>query len=249
MTFEVDKPWKRQLVLVVNEVDQEALTHDSEGKALLRNQNLVVLPLDERDFFNKFSLKGSTVLSSGSLLIQHPFDTNAYVDCSEARAIIGLERLTSAVELYQALGAKSVEIIQIRVLDKKTNTTAKGEFGSLSVSGELKAKYSEVQNLMNRIQLSYSFRGGNPDLSLAKRLLLEKRLDMEPVLQSLVSMCENSGNAPRSLQNELCLTEALEKTFEIAGKLNLPSGVVGANTRSVIQEKIAYYLQVRVNFE
>jgi hypothetical protein len=244
-----NKPWLRKLLLVVSDVDREALKMAPDGRALLRNTDILVVEENDREFFQHFRLKGNAMPASGSLFLQDPSDSNSYVEYSEARTIISLERLTSAVELYQELGAKKVEILQVKVIDKDTKRTAQCDVKTGTISGDLKAKYGEVENLSNLVRLSYEFAGNEPNIGKAREILIGAGLDANPTLSGLVRMRENVANTLGSLENELCVTETLEKTIELVARINFPATVINAKAMSAVTERTAYFLKISVSFQ
>ena len=115
-----DEPSRRKVVMILKPEDIEALRFDEDGPALLLNQDVHIL---SSQFSNPDPdvqrLIDQGLVKPGAVLVQNPFDKNLYQDKPEA-----VEQFALAKHLYFStfcglLGAREVEIKQVRKKKKR----------------------------------------------------------------------------------------------------------------------------------
>lgn len=244
--------WKRRLLIITTDLQVEALEHSEEGLELLKNHEVKVLPISEIDIFNtKFTLLGGIRPQPGMLLLMSPYDDKTYVEVSDAKSFIALEKASLTLRFCQLLGAKSVTVRNIKIVDienqKELNIDAQKDF----ISGSLSGKKSDIENIKNQLKVKSTFSGGKPNLEKAEKLLKSSGLISEPFLKHLLEMVIDSkevDNKLNKITQEISLTQSLQKTFEFISKINLPTAVVGAEFKSITKEKIEIFLSLEINF-
>lgn len=244
--------WKRRLVLVATDVQVDGLEHDKDGLELLKNQEVTILPIKQADIFDtQFALLGGIRPQPGMLLLMSPYDDNTYVEVSDARSLIAIEKASLTLRFCSLLGAKSVAVKNIKIVDTENHKELTIDAQYNTISGSLTGKKSEIENIKNQIKVNASFSGGKPNFEKAEQLLRSSRLISDPLLKHLLEMVRDSQeteNKINEITQEVSLTQSLQKTFELVAKINFPSGFVGGNFKSVVKEKIEIYLSLVIKF-
>ncbi|MDO9552940.1 hypothetical protein [Rhodonellum sp.] len=244
--------WRRRLVLIATDVHIDGLEHDSEGLNLLKNQEVTIYPIkNSEEFEEKFTLLGGIMPQPGMLLLMSPYDDNTYVELSDARSLIAIEKASLTLRFCSLLGAKSVSVKNIKIVDKEKHQELNLDAEYNIISGSLKAQQAEIENLKNQINVNATFYGGNPDFDKAMRLLKSSRLHSDPFLKNLFEMVKESketGNQIFELSQEVSLTHSLQKTFNLVASIKFPGGIVNSNYNSVTKEKIDIFLGLIIKF-
>ncbi len=244
--------WKRRLVLVATDVQADGLEHDKVGLELLRNQEVTILPIKQADIFDtQFTLLGSIRPQPGMLLLMSPYDDNTYVEASNARSLIAIEKASLTLRFCSLLGAKSVKVKNIKICDTENLKELTIDAQNNTISGSLNGKKSEIENIKNQIQVNAIFAGGIPNFEKAEKLLRSSRLISDSLFKNLFEMVRDSqetNNKIIEITQEVSLTQSLQKTFEIIAKINFPAGFVSGNFNSIVKEKIEIYLSLVINF-
>lgn len=244
--------WKRRLVLVASDVQVDGLEHDKEGLELLKNQEVTIMPIKNAEIFDsQFNILGGIRPQPGMLLLMSPYDDNTYVEVSDARSLIAIEKASLTLRFCSLLGVKSVAVKNIKIVDTENHKELTFDAQNNTVKGSLTAKKSEIDNIKNKIKVSASFTGGKPNFEKAEQLLKTSRLLSDQLLKHLLEMVKDSQdteNKINEITQEVSLTQSLQKTFELVAKINFPSGFVGGNFKSVVKEKIEIFLSLVIKF-
>lgn len=244
--------WKRRIVLVATDVQVSGLEHDKEGLELLKKEQVTILPVkQEKEFEEKFTLLGEMRLDPGQLLIMSPYDENSYVDISNARSLIAVEKAALTIRFCSLLGAKSISFLNVKIVDKEKHKELTIDASSNKISGELIAKMEEIENIKNQIEIIAKSTGGKPNFEKAEKLLKRTRLISDPLLKHLLEMVRDSvdtDNKLNEITQKICLTQALQKSFDLVASINFPSGFVTGSFSSTVKEKIEIYLSLGIKF-
>lgn len=245
--------WERRLILVSTDRQKDGLNHDDKGLELLKNEQLMVLPMSQANLFdNHLTLMGENGLQPGTMLAMSPFDDNVYVDIENARELIAIEKASLTMRLCGLLGAKSVETKNMKIVDTESRKEACIGGGKSGVAtGKLTAAYSDLENFKNKIENNSIFSGGNPNVEKAEQFLRASRLINDPLLKQMVNIVrdgEETGNKIKELNQEVSLTQSLQKTFELAANINFPGGLVSGGYKSKVEEKTEYFISIVIKF-
>lgn len=244
--------WKRRLVLVATDVQVDGLEHDKEGLELLKNQEVTILPIKEAEVFNnKFKILGGLRPQPRMLLLMSPYDDNTYVEVSDARSLIAIEKASLTLRFCSLLGAKSVAVKNIKIVDTEKQKELSIDAQYNTVSGSLKGKITDIENIKNQIKVNASFSGGKPNFEKAEQLLKTSRLVTDPLMKHLFEMVRDSetiDNKINEITQEVSLTQSLQNTFDLVARINFPSGFVGGKFKTTVKEKIEIFLSLIIKF-
>lgn len=244
--------FERKVILFADSNTLYQLQNDNASKKILVNPELRVVNMDNSvDFLSNFRILGGILPSNNMMLVLSPFDDNTYIEISEAKNLITLDKLGNTMQLCQYLGASVIEILSIRIQDKKTDKSISFEGTSGTISGELNSKKTDISSLKNKIMLKTRFKGGEPDYETAKLFLKEKRLLGDVFLSKLLEMRNNNivkNNQLQSITQEVCMTENLQNTFDLVSKINFPAGYFNTDYKSITEEKTEISLTIRIEF-
>jgi len=249
----IENPWRRRLIIIMDEVKIESLEFDKVGRNLLNNNEISVIPISNwQNYSESLKILGNVRPNPGMLLVLSPYNDFIYSEISESRNLFAIEKMSSTIALCQLLGVKSVVSTNIKILDRDSTKEISFDLQSNSYgSGDLKAKKQDLLYIKNRLQLKANFAGSSPHLDEATVLLKASKLDTDIVLSKLVEMKRNESkglNKIRNLTQEISLTESLQNTFDFAANLNFPIGCISSNYKSVVKEKIEISITLEINF-
>jgi hypothetical protein len=185
------------------------------------------------------------------MVLVSPHNPNVYLDVNTCRIDFTLEKYKHLIELCQILGAKSVKIVEIKIQERNSIKNIILGFKSPTYSGSLKGKEEELASIKDKLRMDTNFPGGMPDYQRAKKYLKSRNLLGDIFLESLLEMKspENHANNPLNfLSKEICMTENLQKSFELIGKLKFPIGQFSANFSSISKEKTDIYIKTEITF-
>lgn len=244
--------FERKVILFADGNTVYRLQNDATNRIFLNNPELKVVVLsDSNDFVESFRILGGVLPSNNMMLVLSPFDDSTYIEISEAKNLIALDKLGNTIQLCQHLGASIIEILSIRIQDKKTNESIIFDGASGTISGELEARKTDINSLKNKITLKTKFEGGKPDYDNAKLFLTNKRLLGDIFLSRLLEMRNHNiikNNPLESITQEVCMIESLQSTFDLVGRVNFPTGYFSADYKSITEEKTEISLTIKIVF-
>lgn len=223
MNLSDKKPTERRIVITVTDDDYYVLQTEKEGIALLNQSNVAIVPVDTASDLDKFSIltERGTRFREGLILVLSPFNDFSYVELTEAKNLIAIEKMHLTIRLCQLLGATEVEIKRIEIIDEEKGEGISLEVEAASVSGQLESKLSDLRQLGRSMQVSAKFAGGFADKELSTKFLRENHLDSDQALRHIVGM-RTIPNSLTEIVQDISLTESLQSSFEILASLNLP---------------------------
>lgn len=249
----IDKEvWNRRIVVVASDVEVDGLEHDSEGIDLLNNDQVMILPINEASSFNsRYELLGGLRIEPGMILVMSPIDDNAYVEISEARTHLAIDKALKIVRFFTLLGATSIKITEIKLVDLTSNKELNISGGAKGTTGSLKVSNEMVDRLKNEIRINSTSLGGKPLFDKAEKLLKENKLSSDPLLSNTFEMVKDYGDAKRikTLNQHISLTQSMQNTFNLVSKINFPVGMVDVGYKSTTKSKLEIYMGIEVSFQ
>ena len=246
-----DEPSRRKIIMVLKPEEIEALRFDEDGPDLLLNGEVHILSseISEPDP-DVQRLIDQGLVKSGAVLVQNPFDKNLYQDKPEAVEQFALDKYLRFSELCGLLGAREVEIKQIREKKGKRETTLSVEGGIPTVGVEGSRVSKELELFCSQLTLKDEFEGGEPDTEAATELLQRAGLSGDVIMRGLLSMFRGQNNKIKSRTLALNLTTEVHRNLKVLAGLNVPKFLasMGADYDSKVQEQTEYTLNITVNF-
>lgn len=247
--------WKRRLIVITDDADFRNLEHTDDGITLLNSKSTTVISIKEAEnyFASQFNILGYPRPETGMFLVISPFNDNSYINIEDAQNIIAIEKANLAIHLCFLLGAKSIVVKNIRLVDyeKKTNYELDVESNVHNAKLDVNVKNSKLLELKNKLNTKAVFSGGKPQVVEALRFLEDNRLNSDPLLNRVVMMVKDSESVENKIETiieNISLTESLNRTFELVSNLKLPVGLVSANYQSIIKEKTELFIRVEIKF-
>ena len=248
-----DDPHQRKAILVLNAHDVEKCAYEPAAAQALLDEEAFVLQLPFRvDDTSPLALRNisdSRLARSGALLVQSPYDLDAYEEVTQAPQQFALAKHMYFSSLCMLLGAKEVSVEQI---DLRTNTgksTLNVKADGNKVAAELDVDRQNLEKLRAHMSLKDEFSGGPANLVSAERLLRQTGLWSDPNLRTLFEMRRGGTNQLKSRQVVLSLSSEAKSNLHVAGRLKVPSFIkLSADYKTAIHEQRDYSLTVLVRF-
>lgn len=248
-----NNPAQRKVVVVLEEPDFDQFSYDPEGAKLLTasETHLVTFPV-ETDVGSPSALRNivrADLARPGKMLIQSPFDPDVYEDAEEAPTRFALAKHMAFARLCHLLGAKEVKVEQIELQSSRGTTTVEVKGGKPTVTGEVRVDREVFDKFQRSMQLDDTYAGSDPDVAAAESYLLEKNLDRDPEMQSLVDLRRPGKNMLKSRTFRINLSSEGSTSLNVAAKLKVPAYVtLSANYKSTLETRAEFTLTVTVSF-
>lgn len=243
-------PSKRRVVVVLDrhEVEKCSLKGDTQ---ILNDAKVCVLVSDEEDTGGHRALTNivnAGLDTSGTVLVQSPFDHNRYVEAHEAASVFALQKKVLFSLFCQYLGARRLAVTEVEI--EENGKTTKFDAGlnagltaaNASVSREYDAKH------VSELMLVDTFDGTSVDIAAAERLLSERNLLNDSNMEALLHARSHGGNAMRSRKLMINLSSEAGNSLKIAAGLKAPTIGLDANFSSSVEANRTYRLTVEVTF-
>ncbi len=242
-----DNPSCRKIVLVL---DQDDINDLDERAEILTNEEIHILssrPAQPNPAVQILIDQG--LVTSGSVLVQNPFDKNLYYRKSEASEKIAVAKFLHFTTLCSHLGAREVKVekIELNKEDRVKNDSVKSSAPALSSALGRKKEISS--SLADRLLVTQEFDGGEPNIQAATELLQRTGLSNEPVFEDMLNKAL-INNKSKSSRIKLTLTTEGHQNSNILTKLKLTKPPIGleANLDRKKHEVEEYTLDIAVKF-
>ncbi len=242
-----DEPSRRKIVMVLKPEDIEALRFDEDGPALLLNEEVHILssqPSNPDSDVQRLIDQG--LVNPGAILVQNPFDKNLYQDKPEAVEQFALDKHLHFSTLCGLLGAREVEIKQIRKKkgERETSVSVEGGIPVMGVEGSGESK--ELESFHSQLTLKDEFEGSEPDMEAATELLQRTGLSGDANMRGLLDIYIRI----KSRTLELNLTTEVHRNLKVLANLKVPSYLASleADYDRKVHEQTEYILTITVNF-
>lgn len=226
----------RRVMLVLDENTINECLYDLEPEAkgfLFDPQSHVLqypLTVDEPDSQALQNIIDADLLRPGAVLLQSPYDRNAYVDLSQATDQFAIEKLRHFSRLCQYLGARDVTVEQVEV-SKDSSSEVYEMHGKAPVAKlDVKVENKVGNSLARKFSINASFRGGKPNTEAAEKYLRGKQLWGDVVMRSLVEQCADEDNQILEQKVVISLSSESKRSLGVVAKLNLPAKGLGLTT-------------------
>lgn len=248
-----ENPGSRKAILILQQHDLEKCAYEPGAAQSLFDEEAYVLeyplrPLGEVSTALE-NIVDANLARPGTVLVQSPFDSNAYEEASLAPQRFALAKHMYFSTLCMHLGAKevTVEQIDLRTSSGKTSVDVKGE--RLGGSAQVTLDAENLETFRAQMNLHDVFTGGPADVVAADRLLRRTGLLNDPNMRTLVEMRRDGANQLKSRRLVLNLSSEAKSNLNVVGRLNVPSFVkLSVEYDRVVREQHEYTLTVFVKF-
>jgi hypothetical protein len=215
---------ERVVIYVVDTIDLERMRYDEDLDT--RDTYVAVVDAIAADPGDqlKSKLERRGLLIRGNTLLQNPYRPDEYATVSDAPGKYALDKFVIFSNLCQLLGARSVRLQSLEETKSGRNWTldASAEH-PLAGGGGARAASSAEEKIISQKGLHDTFEGGEPDIEAARDLLVQLRLDDDPILRSLVDTRAAAGNRHIQRQVTVDLSEETNNALSLAAKVITPS--------------------------
>jgi hypothetical protein len=242
------------LVLDENTINECLYDLEPEARAFLFDpqSHIIQYPLaaDEPDSQALRNIIDADLLRPGALLLQSPYDRNAYVDLSQATDQFAVEKLRHFSRLCQYLGAKDVTVEQVEVSKNSSSEVYELNGKAPVVNIDAKVENKVRSSLARKFSINTYFRGGKPNTEAAEKYLRGKQLWSDIVMRSLVEQCADEDNQILEQKVTISLSNESKRTLGVVAKLNLPAKGLGlaASYLANVESSEEYLLTLTVKF-
>lgn len=246
-------PSSRKAILVLQQHDLEKCAYVPGAAQSLLDEEAYVLQFPVRPQ-GEVSTALQNIVDAGlarpgTVLVQSPFDSDAYEEASLAPQRFALAKHMYFSTLCMHLGAKevSVEQIDLRTRAGKTSVDVKGE--RLGASAQVSVEAEEIERFRAQMNLRDEFIGGPPDIAAADRLLRRTGLLADPNMRTLLEMRRDGLNQLLTRKLALSLSSEAKSNLNVVGRLKIPAFVrLSFEYDRVVREQHDYTLTVTVRF-
>ena len=247
----------RRAVVILKKNDIRSCRDDLsyEEKQFLYDDEAFVLeyppPQDTQDLPRALTnIIDSDLARPGLVLVQSPYDRDAYVELDKAAEAFAIEKMRHFSRLCQLLGAKFVEAEQVEI--KRGNECAvynvKANAGPLKAEG--KVTMDEEESLSRKFSIRSVFIGKTPDVDAAERFLRSKNLYGDTVMRQLLEQCSDDSNPLLKQEVTISLSSETKSSLGVVGKLNLPNKFgISSDYKRIATSMEEYSLTLLVRFE
>jgi hypothetical protein len=160
---------------------------------------------------------------AGLTLILNPFDRGSYQVLDKAAEDAVVKKAISFSLLCGYLGARSVVLQRASFEVGEQKFAAKCEAGIPQIKSEVSAEvgFSRAKSLSERLRLSDTYAGGEPDIAKAEHFLRDTGLDADPVASSLLLM-RKDGILIKSRSFKLDVTQEVNSSLHLALNMKIP---------------------------
>ncbi|QVX14500.1 hypothetical protein DB356_07155 [Pseudomonas congelans] len=206
---------------------------------------------DEPDSQALQNIIDADLLRPGAVLLQSPYDRNAYVDLSQATDQFAIEKLRHFSRLCQYLGAWEVTVEQVEISRDCSSEVYKMSGKVPAANLDIKVENKASNSLARKFCINTSFRGGKPDTEAAENYLRGKQLWGDVVMRSLVEQCADEDNQILEQKVTISLSSESKRTLGVVAKLKLPVKGLGltASYLASVQSSEEYLLTLTVKFD
>lgn len=246
-------PSSRKAILVLQQHDLERCAYEPDAAKALLDEEAYVLqfPVQEKDGM-PVALKNiidAGLARRGGVLVQSPYDSDAYEDASLAAQRFALAKHMYFSMLCMHLGAKEVSVEQIDLRTCEGNTTLNVSGDRVDGSAQTTINSHELENFRAQMNLRDEFVGGDPDVVAAERLLRRTGLWAEPNMRTLLEMRREGSNQLLTRKLKLSLSSEAKSNLNVVGRLKIPAFVkLSGEYGKVVREQCDYTLTVLVRF-
>jgi len=244
-------PNERKIVYFIDDIDYDNLGYTEDGKELLTNPEVLLVPLKRtEEFLDNYTIIEDIQPYNGMTLTISPYDRTKYSEVVKANENFAVEKYADILRICHLIGAKDVKIEKVFTKRAATDKTIKGEVesGVYAVSGSLEDRSTYINQQISKLQYNTKFTGDICDYEGAIKYLRKKRLSGDRILEDLVEMSNAQTNKLQKFEAEVSLTSNMESTRELLAKIKFPvaGGSFKESVKKVSEEK--YYLKIEIEF-
>ena len=248
-TLEEYAPNERKVVYFIDDIDYNNLGYKEEGKELLTNPELLLVPLKRtEEFLDNYTIIEDIQPYNGMMLTISPYDRTKYSEVVKANENFAVEKLANILRICHLIGAKSVKTEKVFAAKHSTEGSAHLGGNIKAFSGSSDAKSTYLNEMVSKLKYDATYSGGQCDYEAAKRYLRKSRLSGDRFLEELVEMANASNNKLQRISQEISLSSNMESTNELLLKISFPvaGGKFQLNKKTASEEK--YYLTIEIEF-
>lgn len=244
-----ERPALRRIIVVLDETDYDRLAYDPEAAPLVRPEIAALLwPAEPGDTL-ALRLEGRGLARPGAVLLQSPYDGDDYAMEGEAAEVFSLQKFATFSVLCQILGARQVSVVTVQEDHKGEVRTLDAKVGSGPISATANVRSKGLDRLAASMAWQDSFAGGPADVEAARALLVQRGLDHDPILGSLIDSRAYAANRHESRTLTVDLTREADQTLSIAAGLKVPAYLSASATfRRELTSSAKYRVEYRVDF-
>lgn len=240
---------ERKLIYFIENSNYNNLQYHDQGKELLTNPEILVIPLNETDvFLDNYSIIEDPYPYDGMVATLSPYDNTKYSEITNANENFCLEKFMNIITLCHLIGARNVYIDQTdkNIDSKESNNDGGGNYKVIEAKINHKSTY--LNEKIDKMLLKTSFSGGECDYDGAMKFLRKKRLASDSILSNLVEMRNASNNKINSFTHEVSLSNNSDRTNSILASISLPmgGGKFKHSSKKISEKK--YYLEITIKF-
>ena len=245
-----DEPQGRRVILVLSEREVDALSFRGGGAALLSNPEIAILPfgLQTSDSTVRDAVD-RTLWRPGAVLIQSPFDSNAYANAVDAIGEFALEKFLHFSGLCRYLGAVSVTVEQgeCTYMEDRKRMSLSADFSAGGGGGTIEQE--QWRAVTSKLSLHDEFEGGTPDILSATEHLKRFGLSRDAAMRSLVDSRRDGHNLLTSRKIQLNLTSETRNNYRVLGSVSAPTYIsLDAGYDHHVQKETEYTLTLKITF-
>ena len=242
-------PNERKIVYFIDDVAYNNLGYKEEGKELLTNSEVLLVPMKKsEEFLDNYTIMENIQPYNGMTLTISPYDRTKYSEVLKANENFAVEKFANILRICHLIGAKSVKIDKVFTAKQTAEQTNQFEGRVNVVSGSLEDKKTYLNEMISKLQYDATYSGGECDYERAKSYLRKARLSGDRFLEELIEMASASNNKLETITQVISLTTNMESTNELLAKIQFPVGGASFKTTSKRASEEKYLLEIKIEF-
>lgn len=218
----------------------------------LKNDDVQLIPLENaKSFFENDSIKLLNVdrLSSGLILVKHPFLPNTFIDIAATENELFHTKVICLSKIMQCLGAKSIKGYAHIVEEQQRGFDGNGKLIYKEIKADASGKYQKSDRYESEYKLEDTFGGIITEESYedakieARSFGLDKDFDIKNLIEQ---RNPQKTNSIKSRKVSIELSRELNKKLDAAFELEATGLELGLGYKEILEnrKKILFELEV-----
>ncbi len=218
----------------------------------LKNDDVQIIPLENaKSFFENDSIKLLNVdrLSSGLILVKHPFLPNTFIDIAAMENELFHTKIICLSKIMQCLGAKSIKGYAHIVEEQQRGFDGNGKLIYKEIKADASGKYQKSDRYESEYKLEDTFGGIITEESYedakieARSFGLDKDFDIKNLIEQ---RNPQKTNSMKSRKVSIELSRELNKALDAAFELEATGLELGLGYKEILEsrKKILFELEI-----
>lgn len=255
-------PPDRRRLIVLSQGDYDRMMYSDAASVLVDDFTWVVaVPLTGANAADPelLALLKEYRLTPGTMFVRNRWDGDRFVEVAQAQIQMAMAKYSAIATVCGALGARSMQAVELRFDTSTSATTSKIEIGGsaplpIGELGNIGVSVDQARRLSEAFEQSFEWHdGGPPDVAAAKEYAERSGLADEPLIRTLIEQRQASVNLLSRYVNTIDLSSDAAREITFAAQLGpvllrVPGLNLGVEVKNVSQRHFRLTVKVRIEF-